>query len=225
MVLAVVRHAESVENAEKYNGFYQARRPYSGQAAHEISRNVVGLTPRGFRQALWLGDALTDLNGPDLRVYTSTYRRAIDTAAIAFPSLPDGWPRQTALLDEQHYGDATYMTKEELFATYPDGAADRRVRKHLWVPPGGGEALADAVLRRATEFAAMARADLEAHRRVIAVTHHTAILALRAILEQRPITDLVDEARKAKAPTAGVLRYELAAGRFRKTGAMAPPGG
>ncbi len=46
----------------------------------------------------------------------------------------------------------------------------------------------------------MAQRDLEAHRRVIAVTHHTAILALRTILEQRPITDLVEEARKAKLP-------------------------
>lgn len=137
MVLAVARHAESIENADKYNGFYHDRRPYSGKAAHEISKNVVGLTPRGFRQALWLRDALTDLSGPRLHVYTSSYRRAIDTTAIAFPHLPDGWPRQTNLLDEQHYGDATYMTKEELFATYPDGADDRRLRKHLWVPPCG----------------------------------------------------------------------------------------
>src|SRR6266702_5491075 len=114
MVLVLVRHAESVENADKYNGFYQACRPYSGQAAHRISRNVVGLTPRGFRQALWLGEALADLNGPGLCVYTSTYRRVIDTAAVAFPCLPAVWPQQTHLLDEQHYGDATYMTKTEL---------------------------------------------------------------------------------------------------------------
>ena len=79
MLLVVVRHAESVENADKYNGFYQDRRPYSGQAAHELSRTVVGLTPRGFRQAEWLGEAMSDLASQNLRVYTSTYRRAIDT--------------------------------------------------------------------------------------------------------------------------------------------------
>jgi broad specificity phosphatase PhoE len=143
MVLAVVRHAESVENADKYNGFYQARRPYDGRTAHDISRNVVGLTPHGFRQALWLADALADLTVPGLRVYTSTYRRAIDTAAVAFVGLMDGWPMRTPLLDEQHYGDATYMTKDELFATYPAGAEDRKMRKHLWVPPGGGESLVE----------------------------------------------------------------------------------
>jgi broad specificity phosphatase PhoE len=223
MVLAVVRHAESIENADKYNGFYQDKRPYSGKAAHAISRNVVGLTPRGFRQARWLGDALAALNGPGLRVYTSTYRRAIDTAAIAFPGLPGGWPQQTALLDEQHYGDATYMTKEELFATYPGGADDRRMRKHLWMPPGGGESLAEGVSRRAMKFVAMAQAELEAQRQVIAVTHHTTILALRALLEHRPIIDLVEEAHQAKTPTAGVLHYELAAGEFKKTGAITPP--
>ncbi len=86
-----------------------------------------------------LGEALADLNGPGLCVYTSTYRRVIDTAAVAFPCLPAVWPQQTHLLDEQHYGDATYMTKTELFATYPDCVADRHMRKHLWVPPGGGE--------------------------------------------------------------------------------------
>lgn len=223
MVLVVVRHAESIENADKYNGFYQVRRPYSGRAAHEISRNVIGLTPRGFRQAIWLGDTLADLNGPDLRVYSSTYRRAIDTAAVAFPRLPDGWPRQTALLDEQHYGDATYMTKEELFATYPDGAEDRKMRKHLWVPPGGGESLAGGVWQRSLRFVAMAQAELRVHHQVIAVTHHTTMLALRAILEQRAITDIVKEARTAKTPAAGVFRYELAAGDFRKTAVIAPP--
>lgn len=223
MVLAVARHAESIENADKYNGFYHDRRPYSGKAAHEISKNVVGLTPRGFRQALWLRDALTDLSGPRLHVYTSTYRRAIDTTAIAFPHLPDGWPRQTNLLDEQHYGDATYMTKEELFATYPDGADDRRLRKHLWVPPCGGESLAEGVRQRAVKFVALALAELLAGHQVVAVTHHTTILALRALLEQRPIADLVEEARKAKTPTAGILRYDLADGKFKKMSAMAPP--
>lgn len=219
----IVRHAESIENADKCSGFYHARRPYDGRAAHEISRNVVGLTPTGFRQALWLADALGDLTVPGLRVYTSTYRRAIDTAAVAFPCLSADWPRQTALLDEQHYGDATYMTKDELFATYPDGAEDRRTRKHLWVPPGGGESLADGVRQRALQFVAIVRAELRAADPVVAVTHHTTILALRAILEQRSVTDLVEEARTAKTPTAGIFRYEFAAGEFRKPETFAPP--
>jgi broad specificity phosphatase PhoE len=156
-------------------------------------------------------------------VYTSTYRRAIDTAAVAFPSLPDGWPQQTALLDEQHYGDATYMTKEELFATYPDEAEDRKIRKHLWVPPGGGESLADGVCRRAMQFMAVAQAELRLHHQVIAVTHQTTMLALCAILEQRAITDVVEEARTAKTPTAGGFRYEFAEGEFRRTAAIEPP--
>lgn len=151
MTLLIIRHAESVENADKYNGFYQDPRPYSGAAAHDISRNLVGLTPRGFRQAQWLAGARPDLVRHQPRVYTSTYRRAIDTAAIAPPSLPDGWPRQTPLLDEQHYGDATYMTKRELYDAYPELAEDRRQRKHIWTAPGGGESLATGVSHRAAE--------------------------------------------------------------------------
>jgi broad specificity phosphatase PhoE len=210
MILAVVRHAESIENATKYNGFYHDRRPYDGAAAHGISKNIVGLTPTGFRQCLWLAQELAELAGPRLRVYTSTYRRAIDTAEIAFGALPAGRIRQTALLDEQHYGDATYMTKAELFATYPDGAGDRRTRKHLWTPPGGGESLTGGVRQRAQEFLEIAHGELAAGRVVVAVTHHTTILALRALLEDRPITELVEQARTTKTPSGGVLRYALA---------------
>jgi broad specificity phosphatase PhoE len=138
MLLAVIRHAESIENATKYNGFYHERRPYDGATAHEISKSVVGLTPRGFRQCLWFAQELADLADPTLRVFTSTYRRAIDTAEIAFGQMSAGRIQQTALLDEQHYGYATYMTKAELLATHPEGAEDRRMRKHLWTRPAAG---------------------------------------------------------------------------------------
>lgn len=146
MILAVVRHAESIEDATKYTGFYRDRRPYGGTAAHEISKNVVGLTPTGFRQCLWLAGALADLSGPSLRVFTSTYRRAIDT---------------------------------------------------------------DGVWRRAQAFVTLARGELDTGHAVVAITHHTTILALRAVLEDRPITEIVEQARAGKTPSGGVLRYEL----------------
>ena len=149
LTLAVIRHAESTENATK-PPFYRDPRPWTGPAAHALSRDLVGLTPRGFEQCLWLRRTLPDLVGPDPAVRTSQYRRAQDTAALALPGLPS---EATAALNEQHYGDATYMTKRELFATYPEGAEDRRLRKHLWTPPGeGGESLAGGVLRRASAF-------------------------------------------------------------------------
>lgn len=132
-MLFLVRHAESIENATKYTGFYDNPRPWTGPAAHALSRDVVGLTPRGFLQCLWLRQTLGDLTGPDPVIRTSQYRRAIDTAALALPGLP---VEATALLNEQHYGAATYMTKEELYATYPEGTQDRQTRKHLWTPPG-----------------------------------------------------------------------------------------
>lgn len=225
MVLAVVRHAESIENADKYNGFYQDRRPYDGRAAHEISRNVVGLTPRGFRQAVWLGQELAEVGGlagaGRVRVFASTYRRSIDTAEVAFGTWACGIER-TALLDEQHYGDATYMTKAELFATYPDGADDRRLRKHLWTPPGGGESLADGVMQRAREFVDIAAAAVARGETVVAVTHHTTILALRCLLQDQPLTDVVDQARQATTPNAGIYRYRHTGGRFEALGVAAP---
>ncbi|WP_327073974.1 histidine phosphatase family protein [Kitasatospora purpeofusca] len=224
MPLLVIRHAESVENADKYNGFYQDPRPFSGAAAHAISRTIVGLTPRGFRQARWLAEVLQQLAGSELlHVYTSTYRRAIDTAAIALPALPDGWPRQTALLDEQHHGDATYMTKRELYDSYPALAEDRRLRKHIWTAPGGGESLAEGVLKRAAEFAALAQAELQESRTVVAFTHQTAAVALRSLLESCTLTEILAEERKGKMPNAAILHYDLRDGRFTRTGTTTPP--
>nr|WP_307569181.1 phosphoglycerate mutase family protein [Streptosporangium lutulentum] len=230
MLLAVVRHAESVENADKYTGFYHDRRPYGGRAAHHLSRTVVGLTPRGFHQSIWLGRTLAPLVGARVRVYTSTYRRAIDTATLAFPGLPDGWPRRTSLLDEQHYGEATYMTKQELFATYPEGADDRRLRKHLWVPPGGGESLAGGVGQRARAFTELLQTNLDSDpgvgpgvgSAIVAITHHTMILALRALLEDRPVEEVVAESKAAKTPNAAIFRYEMSDGAFTKTDVIAP---
>ncbi|MFF4605739.1 histidine phosphatase family protein [Streptomyces sp. NPDC001339] len=223
MTLLIIRHAESVENADKYNGFYQDPRPYSGAAAHGISLNLVGLTPRGFRQAQWLAETLPNLIHHAPAVYTSTYRRAIDTAAIALLALPDGWPRRTPLLDEQHYGDATYMTKRELYDTYPDLAEDRRLRKHIWTAPGGGESLAEGVTRRAADFAALARDALSTPCTVVAFTHQTTAVALRSLLEDVPLPELLAEERKGKLPNAAILQYELHGDRFTKTCQLTPP--
>ncbi|MDJ0464963.1 histidine phosphatase family protein [Streptomyces sp. H27-C3] len=223
MLVAVVRHSESTENATKHTGFYQDPRPWTGPAAHALSRDLVGLTPRGFLQSVWLRGALADLlgAGPALSLHTSQYRRALDTAALA---LPGREPRVTPLLNEQHYAEATYMTKRELFATYPDGAEDRRSRKHLWTPPGpGGESLAEGVLPRAVAYVDQVRAAAgSTPGDVVAVTHHTAILALRSVLEERPVTDLVEEARLRKTPNGSVLLYELRAGHFHAAATAEP---
>lgn len=223
MTLLIIRHAESVENADKYNGFYQDPRPYDGRAAHRISRHIVGLTPRGFRQAQWLGEILPTISHDDQQVYTSRYRRAIDTALIALPKLPEPWPRQTGLLDEQHYGDATYMTKRELYLSYPDTAGERRQRKHLWTAPGGGESLVGGVSQRAADFIRMARRELETTGGVVAFTHQTAAVALRSLLEGRPLEDILREEKAAKMPNAAILRYEVRGDRFIKQETIAPP--
>jgi len=223
MTLLIIRHAESVENADKYNGFYQDPRPYCGAVAHNISRSLVGLTPRGFRQDQWLAETLPGLMRYEPRAYTSTYRRAIDTAAIAMPDIPEGWLQQTPLLDEQHYGDSTYMTKRELFGTYPELAEDRRLRKHIWTAPGGGESLAEGVSKRAAGFAALAQAELRTPCTVIAFTHQTAAVALRSLLEGLPLPEVLAEERKGKLPDAAILRYELRDGRLTRTGTTTPP--
>lgn len=222
MSLLIIRHAESVENATKYSGFYVDPRPYDGPAAHNISRDIVGLTPRGFQQAQWLGDVLPAMSKTEPHVYTSTYRRAIDTATVALPHLLDGWPKRTALLDEQHYGDATYMAKRELFATYPDLADDRRNRKHIWIAPGG-ESLADGVNSRAAGFIDLVRSELQGQRFVIAITHQTMAVALQALLERRALAEILIEEKERKIPNAAILQYDLIDHLFSKTTTVMPP--
>ncbi|MEU9503172.1 hypothetical protein [Streptomyces sp. NPDC048196] len=88
-------------------------------------------------------------------------------------------------------------------------------------PPGaGGESLAGGVLRRATAFVDGLRTASAAD--VVAFTHHTAILALRAVLERRSVTEVVDEARVRKTPNAAVLVYEQVDGLFHVRGTVQP---
>lgn len=112
------------------------------------------------------------------------------------------------------------MTKRQLFALHPDTERDRQTRKHLWRPPGeGGESLSGGVMRRAVAFVEGLDGAASA---VVAMTHHTTILALRSVLERRPVIELVEEARVRKTPNAGVLVYERRGGGFRQVDTAEP---
>ncbi|MFI0977787.1 histidine phosphatase family protein [Streptomyces sp. NPDC021093] len=221
----------SVENATKYTGFYARPRPrprpWTGPADHALSRDIIGLTPRGFLQCLWLRDTLRDLTAPGPAIHTSQYRRAIDRHArpARHPLRNDGAP-QRAALRRRHLHDqagAVRHLPRGAVRHLPRGAEDRQTRKHLWTPPGpGGESLTEGVLGRATAFANGLPALPEVD--VVAFTHHTTLLALRAVLERRPVTDLVDEARLHKTSNAAFRIYEQAAtgGLFHARGALRP---
>ncbi|MFE5595233.1 phosphoglycerate mutase family protein [Streptomyces sp. NPDC056549] len=84
------------------------------------------MTAQGFRQAVWLGGVLQSVVGERPVVFTSQYQRTRDTADLAMPAIR---AEVTGLLNEQRYGDTTYMTMHELFATFPEEADDRRNRK------------------------------------------------------------------------------------------------
>ncbi|MFE6274296.1 histidine phosphatase family protein [Streptomyces goshikiensis] len=99
MRLAVVRQADSFEKTDKYNDFYRDPRPWAAAAAHALSRDVIGLTARGFRQTAWLKETLPEVVGEQSAVFTSQYRRARDTAELALPAIQ---AEVTGLLDEQH---------------------------------------------------------------------------------------------------------------------------
>ncbi|MFE5302470.1 phosphoglycerate mutase family protein, partial [Streptomyces sp. NPDC056632] len=69
------------------------------------------MTARGFRQTACLNETLPQVVRERPRVFVSQYRRARDTAELALPTIQ---AEVTGLLNEQHYGDATYMTMWEM---------------------------------------------------------------------------------------------------------------
>jgi len=81
--MTLVRHDQSEEKATGCTGFYRPRRPSGPGVAQEVSRPIAGLT--GSRACPWRADALATLAGLEVRVLTSTSRRAISTVAIEAP--------------------------------------------------------------------------------------------------------------------------------------------
>lgn len=127
----------------------------------------------------------------------------------------------TALLNEQHYGAATYMTKQELYATYPEGTQDRQTRKHLWTPPAPTESPSPAASYGAPRRSSTA---CTPRPRRMSWRSHTTPRSSRSARSwsSRPVTELVDEARVRKTPNAAVLIYEQADGLFHARGTAQP---
>lgn len=111
------------------------------------------------------------------------------------------------MLDEQHYADATYMTKEELFEKYPENKQVRIEAKHLWKPHGGGESLVDMTKGRVNSFVSKIKREIDAGMSVVAITHHTTIMALRTVLERRAPEEVTADTRARKIPNGGILIY------------------
>jgi broad specificity phosphatase PhoE len=180
--LWLVRHAESAGNV--------ADAAATAAGHHELDlphRDMdVPLSPLGVRQAAALGArlrALEDTGEPHDVVFCSPYRRALDTARIAYEAA--GVPVPPMVCDERlrerEFGVLDRLTTTGIEARFPEQAAARAFLGKFWHRPPGGESWADIATRVRGLFTDL-RLD-HSGQRVLVVAHQAVIMVWRYVLD------------------------------------------
>ena len=198
--LVVLRHGQSAWNLEnRFTGFRD-----------------VELTDEGCEEARQAGRRIAEAGVSFDIVFTSTLKRAIDTAEIALEAagqtrLFENIIRDDALC-ERDYGDLTGQNKDEARAQFGEEQV------HIWrrsfdVPPPGGESLKDVLENRVRPYYEQAiEPELEQGRDVFIVAHGNSLRAMLLILgDQTP-----DTINDAELPTGVPLVFELDNGAIEK---------
>lgn len=198
--LVLLRHGESQWNLEnRFTGFKDV----------ELSEN-------GVREAKEAGKRIA---AADIRfdtVFTSTLKRAYETATLAMQSAGQEDVISSMIrhddLRERDYGDLTGLNKDETRAKYGEEQV------HIWrrsydVRPPGGECLEDVVEKRVRPYyESHIRPELEKGRNVLVAAHGNSLRAMLIILG----TETPDTINQAEIPTGVPLVFELENGEIRK---------
>ena len=140
------------------------------------------------------------------KVYTSTLRRAIDTARLALETAGIG-PVPTerdAALNERMYGDLQGMDKAEAAARF--GADQVKLwRRSYDVKPPGGESLADTAARVLPYYETHILPDLRAGMHVLVAAHGNSLRAL--VMRLDGLTR--EQVLELEIPTGVPLVYEM----------------
>lgn len=198
--LVLMRHGQSEWNLEnKFTGFMD-----------------VELTELGREEAATGGKNLAKAGIEFDQVFTSTLKRANDTAEIALKEAG-----QEALIDtmiyhddlrERDYGDLTGLNKDAMRKKYGEEQV------HIWrrsydVPPPGGECLKDVVENRVRPyFEAEIKPMLDAGKNVLIAAHGNSLRAMLIILG----LETPDTINTAEMPTGVPLVFELENGEIKK---------
>jgi broad specificity phosphatase PhoE len=154
MELLIVRHGESVANAE---GRMQGQHDYPLSEAGQKQAELLGrwLRHNGFRF-----DA----------VYSSPLSRALTTARALTAELDMAEPELAPELSELHAGSLQGLTRDEIHASYP-GFLQRAVTDLGDFSEYGGESYDDVQLRVSRLLARWQAKHREAAHRILAVAH------------------------------------------------------
>lgn len=198
--LVLLRHGQSQWNLEnRFTGFKD-----------------VELSELGRAEAVAAGHKLKAAGIKFDKVFTSTLKRANDTARLALEAAGQGNLISGMVahddLRERDYGDLTGLDKDETRTKY---GADQ---VHIWrrsydVRPPGGECLKDVVENRVRPYyEAEIKSLVDAGRNVLVAAHGNSLRALLIILG----VETPDTINDAEFPTGVPLVFELEGGKIKK---------
>lgn len=198
--LVLLRHGQSTWNlANRFTGFKD-----------------VELTDKGREEAKNAGKLLKNADINFDQVFTSTLKRANDTAEIALTEVGRQDLFDTMIyhddLRERDYGDLTGLNKDETRTKYGDEQV------HIWrrsydTPPPGGECLQDVVEKRVRPYyEANIKPMLDEGKNILMVAHGNSLRAMLIILG----AETPETINQAEMETGVPVVFELENGEIKK---------
>jgi broad specificity phosphatase PhoE len=187
--LSLVRHGESIGNVAAA----EAEAAQAEVIEVPVRDADVALSPGGEEQARALGALFaswTPEQVPD-SVWSSPYKRALDTATIALDVAGlDPAIRVDERLRDRELGILDRLTTRGVEARYPEEAARRRWLGKFYHRPPGGESWVDLVQRVRSLMGDLDR--VEDGRRVLVSCHDAMVLIFRYVCEGLTEADILD---------------------------------
>jgi probable phosphoglycerate mutase len=200
--LHVIRHGQSAGNIAN-DAALAAGLPELDLATRDMD---VPLSELGERQAEALSTWFRDVRRPDV-VFSSPYRRALDTARIAL----DGAGLDVPVLcderlREREFGILDRLTRAGIEARFPEQAAARGFLGKLYHRPPGGESWVD-VAARVRSFYTDLRLDRPGEE-IVVVAHQAVVSLFRFVLEDLTEEEVLAIDRSGDFANTGVMTFE-----------------
>jgi broad specificity phosphatase PhoE len=200
--LTLIRHAESAGNVANAAAL-RAGLPELDLADRDMD---VPLSDLGARQAARLGAWFT-AHAPEAPVvWSSPYRRAVDTVHLALDAAGIAVP---VVLDERlrerEFGILDRLTKKGIEAKHPEQAAARAFLGKFFHRPPGGESWADVAGRVRSVITDLRIDHPDEH--VVVVTHQAVITLFRYVLEHLDERTLLALDRRTDIANTAVTTY------------------
>jgi 2,3-bisphosphoglycerate-dependent phosphoglycerate mutase len=191
--VVLMRHGQSQWNLEnRFTGFHN-----------------VELSPQGISEAKLSGQNLAKAGIKFDIVYTSTLKRAYNTAEIALNEAGQGELVAGMIksddMRERDYGDLTGLNKDETKEKY--GADQVQIwRRSYDVQPPGGESLKDVVENRVRPyFNSIIKPQMDAGKNILVAAHGNSLRALLIILGENTPENI----NETEIPTGSPLVLEF----------------